>query len=99
MVTSRSTRPDTTSLPPPHQGTESRARSVPPVDEDVRRPRHEHRAGAADHDAPLARARAVAKHPRLMPYRRLMLLVIIVNVAVLLHHLRRGDWQLADGTA
>jgi hypothetical protein len=28
-----------------------------------------------------------------------MLTVMVVNLAVLLHHQRRGDWQIADGTA
>lgn len=43
--------------------------------------------------------RAVAKHPRLMPYRRLMFTVVVVNLAMLFHHVRRGDWRIADGTA
>ncbi|HWM19758.1 MAG TPA: hypothetical protein VNO51_08735 [Ilumatobacteraceae bacterium] len=43
--------------------------------------------------------RAAAKHPRLMPYHRLMVTVVVVNLAVLFHHLRRGDWRIADGTA
>jgi hypothetical protein len=43
--------------------------------------------------------RALAKHPRLMPYRRLMLAVMVVNLALLFHHVRRGDWRIADGTA
>jgi hypothetical protein len=43
--------------------------------------------------------RAVAKHPRLMPYRRLMCAVVVGNLAVLFHHVRHGDWQIADGTA
>jgi hypothetical protein len=34
-----------------------------------------------------------------MPYRRLMLAVMMVNLAVLYNHLRRGDWRIADGTA
>jgi hypothetical protein len=29
----------------------------------------------------LARVRAMAKHPRVMPYRRLMLAVVVVNLA------------------
>ena len=45
------------------------------------------------------RFRAAAKHPRLMPYRRLMVTVVVVNLAVLFHHVRRGDWRIADGTA
>lgn len=44
-------------------------------------------------------ARAVATHPRAMLYHRLAVLVVAVNVVVLVHHLRRGDWHLADGTA
>ena len=46
-----------------------------------------------------ASVRAVAKHPRLMPYHRLMVAVVVVNLAVLFHHVRRGDWRIADGTA
>jgi hypothetical protein len=42
--------------------------------------------------------RTVAKHPRVMPYRRLMVAVVAVNLAVLIHHVRR-DWRIADGTA
>ena len=34
-----------------------------------------------------------------MPYRRLMCAVVVGNLAVLFHHVRRGDWQIADGTA
>ena len=34
-----------------------------------------------------------------MPYRRLMLMVVVANLIVLYHHLRLGDWQIADGTA
>ena len=37
--------------------------------------------------------------PRLMAYHRLMVAVLVVNLAVLIHHLRRGDWQIADGSA
>ena len=34
-----------------------------------------------------------------MPYHRLMVTVMVVNLAVLFHHVRRGDWQIADGSA
>ena len=43
--------------------------------------------------------RRVLKHPRLMHYHRLIVLVLAVNAAVVLHHLGRGDWALADGSA
>ena len=44
------------------------------------------------------RFRAAVKHPRLMPYRRLMLAVLVANLALLVvQHLRRGDWHFADG--
>ena len=39
------------------------------------------------------------KHPRLMPYFRLIILVGLINVAVLVHHLDRGDWLISDGSA
>jgi hypothetical protein len=43
--------------------------------------------------------RAAAKHPRVMPYRRLMAAVVVVNLAILVAHVRAGAWQLADGSA
>ena len=44
-------------------------------------------------------ARRLLKHPRLMPYHRLMVAVVLVNLGVLWHHLRRGDWRIDDGSA
>jgi hypothetical protein len=49
--------------------------------------------------ARVSAARAMAKHPRLMPYRRLMATVVVANLAVLVFHLRSGDWRIADGSA
>jgi hypothetical protein len=43
--------------------------------------------------------RAGLTHPRLMLHHRLVLAVVLVNVALLFHHSRRGDWQIADGSA
>jgi hypothetical protein len=34
-----------------------------------------------------------------MPYHRLLAAVLLTNVAVLVHHLYRGDWRIADGSA
>ena len=34
-----------------------------------------------------------------MPYHRLMVTVMVINLAVLFHHVRHGDWQIADGSA
>ena len=39
------------------------------------------------------------KHPRLMPYQRLILAVLATNVSVLWFHLDRGDWRIDDGSA
>jgi hypothetical protein len=44
-------------------------------------------------------ARRLLKHPRLMPYHRLILAVVLLNVAVLWKHLDRGDWLIDDGSA
>jgi hypothetical protein len=44
-------------------------------------------------------ARRVLKHPRLMPYHRLILAVVLVNSALLGYHLDRGDWLIDDGSA
>ena len=50
--------------------------------------------------APCERSlRALTKHPRVMPYRRLMAGVVVVNVAILVARVRAGAWQLADGSA
>ena len=42
---------------------------------------------------------SATKHPRVMPYRRLMAAVVLVNLAVLVQQVRTGAWQLADGSA
>lgn len=42
-------------------------------------------------------ARRALKHPRLMPYHRLIAGVLLINVALLGSHL--GDWRIADGSA
>jgi hypothetical protein len=39
------------------------------------------------------------KHPRFMPYNRLIALVVLINGAVLARHLARGEWHIADGSA
>jgi hypothetical protein len=52
--------------------------------------------GAQDLAAP---AKRLLKHPRLMPYHRLLAAVLLTNIAVLVHHLYRGDWRIADGSA
>jgi hypothetical protein len=39
------------------------------------------------------------KHPLLMHYHRLIVLVVLVNGALLARHLARGDWHIADGSA
>jgi hypothetical protein len=44
-------------------------------------------------------ARRVLKHPRLMPYHRLIVAVLLINAGVLGYHLDRGDWLIADGSA
>lgn len=44
-------------------------------------------------------ARRLLKHPRLMPYHRLIAAVVLVNLGVLWHHLASGDWSTADGSA
>jgi hypothetical protein len=50
--------------------------------------------------APLApAARRVLKHPRLMPYQRLIAAVLLINVGILCDHLERGDWLIDDGSA
>lgn len=47
----------------------------------------------------LRSVRTATKHPRAMLYRRLMIGVVVVNLAVLGHSVQRGSWQLADGSA
>ena len=63
-------------------------------------------APRATRDRPPAPARRGAtavrralKHPRAMPYHRLIVAVVAVNVALLCHHLQRGDWRIDDGSA
>src|SRR5687768_6890345 len=46
-----------------------------------------------------AGARRLLKHPRLMPYHRLLAAVLLLNLAVLILHLGRGDWRVGDGSA
>ena len=41
----------------------------------------------------------VTRRRRPTPYRRLLLGVVAVNLVVAVHHVTRGDWRLADGTA
>jgi hypothetical protein len=55
-------------------------------------------APARPHDLALA-ARRLFKHPRLMPYHRLILAVVLINCGLLWHHLDRGDWRIDDGSA
>jgi hypothetical protein len=44
-------------------------------------------------------ARRLAKHPRVMPYHRLIVAVLAINAALLAYHLDCGDWRIADGSA
>lgn len=44
-------------------------------------------------------ARRLSKHPSLSHYRRLILLVALVNLAVLSYAEARGDWRIEDGSA
>ena len=39
------------------------------------------------------------KHPRLMPYHRLIVAVVLINLGLLGYHLDRGDWPIDDGSA
>jgi hypothetical protein len=48
---------------------------------------------------PAVSARRLLKHPRLMPYHRLIVAVLAINAGVLWHHLGRGDWRIEDGSA
>lgn len=43
--------------------------------------------------------RRLFKHPRLMHYYRLILLVGLINLAVFWYHQDRGDWLIDDGSA
>jgi hypothetical protein len=44
-------------------------------------------------------ARRLLKHPRLTPYHRLILAVVLTNLGLLCYHLDRGDWRIDDGSA
>jgi hypothetical protein len=44
-------------------------------------------------------ARRALKHPRAMPYHRLIVAVLVINAALLAAHLGRGDWHTPDGSA
>jgi hypothetical protein len=46
---------------------------------------------------PQRSARRALKHPRLMPYHRLIAGVLLSNAALLAYHL--GDWRIDDGSA
>jgi hypothetical protein len=54
-------------------------------------------------EAPATRAagavRRALKHPRAMPYHRLIVGVLLVNLGLLWLHLARGDWRIDDGSA
>lgn len=56
------------------------------------------RAPARVHEVARA-ARRLFKHPRLMPYHRLVGAVVLINLGVLCYHVDRGDWLIADGSA
>ena len=56
------------------------------------------RAPVGPHDLALV-ARRLSKHPRLMPYHRLILVVVLGNLGVLGYHLDHGDWRIDDGSA
>jgi hypothetical protein len=43
--------------------------------------------------------RRALKHPRAMPYQRLIAAVVLINLALAWHHLQRGDWRIDDGSA
>ncbi len=47
----------------------------------------------------LRSVRAASKHPRLMPYRRLMAAVLLLDTALAAVQLRAGSWQISDGSA
>jgi hypothetical protein len=42
--------------------------------------------------------RRLLKHPRLMPYQRLIVAVLLINAGLLAYHLARGDWRTDDGS-
>ena len=43
--------------------------------------------------------RCLFKHPRLMPFNRLILAVVLLNLGVLGYHVGHADWQIDDGSA
>ena len=43
--------------------------------------------------------RRVSKHPRLTPFNRLILAVVLLNLGVLGYHLEHADWLIDDGSA
>jgi hypothetical protein len=43
--------------------------------------------------------RAFSTHPRLVPYQRLLVLVVLSNVVVGARGMGRGDWRIDDGSA
>ena len=44
-------------------------------------------------------ARRLLKHPRLTPYHRLILAVVLTNLGLLCYHVDRDDWRIDDGSA
>lgn len=50
-------------------------------------------------EPPARSLRALAKRPGLMPYRRFVAAVVVVNLGVLVHQLRRGEWSIGAGAA
>ena len=61
-----------------------------------RAPRDRPQAPASQSAAMVRRA---LKHPRAMPYHRLIIAVVLINLALLCHYLQRGDWRIDDGSA
>ena len=43
--------------------------------------------------------RRLSKHPLLIPFNRLILAVVLLNLGVLGYHLKRADWLIDDGSA
>ncbi|HEX6695405.1 MAG TPA: hypothetical protein VF080_01360, partial [Solirubrobacteraceae bacterium] len=62
-------------------------------------PRTPHDRPPASASASATAVRRALKHPRAMPYHRLIVAVLLVNLALLCHHLQRGDWRIDDGSA
>jgi hypothetical protein len=77
---------------PPHTLTPGAAVALP-----APQPPRERAPARADGLAPPVR-RAL-KHPRAMPYHRLIVAVLLINLALLWHHVQRGDWRIDDGSA